>query len=913
MSETDEVTPADVEAEVAPAPAVEEETPTPAAATSPAAAVEVEMTPTVSTEEKPAAAVAAEAATEEPTAAPAATTTVAVVAAAPVDIGTLWIGMPVLVDRNGGALPEGTVRDVVIASIDDSARTVTVTASHSDAENAAPETVAFASLRHREVKDMGQMDFVKAYGVQAFLISWVKSFWDPMQYFTEVLSGLTVSFALVPEAVSFAMIAGLPATVGLFAAFWIGFIASLFGGRPGMISGATGSMAAVMPPYVKKHCANVNEVNGQCDSDDFGAQFIYLSVIFAGFFQIIAGLINIPALLRLLPHTAMLGFVNGLAIVIGYAQLEFFEVDHHWVEGEVALFMAIEVLLSIAVQVFWGPYITDKLPAPLIALALVTAFHFIPFWGNTPTVGSFSKTGGGNGISGSFPAPHLPYLCATPSVGANATYPGHCQGYDAYSWEVVGEAANLGLILAAIGLIESLMTLQLVDEITETEGSPIQECAGQGLANIMSGLFQSMGGCAMIGQTMINIHNGSKLRFSGVVAAVVLLVIVLALPPLIEVIPLGGLVGVMAMVVIHTFEWKSFSLILILPIADTCIVIVVTALAVLTNLAYAVVAGIVLQAVVFSWSNSGRVKLTDRTLSVSADGATATVTYTIEGPLFFASVAHFKKIFANLRGEPGRIVVHLENLRVYDSSGLVALNDMAARFVQLEKKAVVYMSPETRSTLDPSAEVLTDITFLSATPRALNFPYALPRGFGGGVLPQAATDRLDALGEQMEPGMRTFRQTYCNLYSQFVKWTCQILCHAPLGLRQKVCYASWRALCCVSCIWEKPCVAESAPATAIHGLWKALCWNVWIESSCGPPPPSDDNHPVLAFDADGEWIGAEIAGSDVWEKGFALRSQNAGYAYIDASDASPATVVMTATSEVAVEDAAKAGAPTSTV
>ena len=381
-----------------------------------------------------------------------------------------------------------------------------------------------------------------------------------------------------------------------------------------------------------------------------------------------------------------------------------------------------------------------------------------------------------------------------------------------------------------------------------------------------------MGGCAMIGQTMINIHNGSKLRMSGVVAAITLLIMVLYLDVVIAIIPLGGLVGIMAMVVIHTFEWKTFSLFLILPWFDSFIVIVVTALAVLTNLAYAVGAGIVLQALSFSWANSGRIKRTSRTLSVSADGEEAVVTYVVEGPLFFASVGPFKRIFSNLRGEPACVVLHLEDVRVFDSSGLVALNECAQRLRTLEKKAVIYLSPQARASIDPSAEVMTDITFVSKTARALKFPYALPEKYASTAA-----------------GLQKFRRGYCCAYSAAVKWMCTALCYFPLGIRQKCCYAAWRVLCCVPC-WEKPLPATTAhmvfqAKTTAHTVWKALCWNLWIESSCGPPAEVDDEHPVIAFDTDTGFNGAEVAGSDIWDQGFKMRRNRAGYTFINPDDA----------------------------
>lgn len=639
---------------------------------------------------------------------------------------TWWKGMNVsmLDEESGQTKIVGKVNGVqpthiLVDGIDQNKNEARVT-QHEDGDDAPPadkqqenipEPKSYARSKlvpTTLTKPMPTFAYIRAKGCKAYCQNRVE--FSPAQLGVEVLAGLTVAFALVPEAVSFALLAKLPATVGLFAAFWVGAIASIFGGRPGMISGATGAMAAVMPGYVTRYCVHPNPANGICPLEDRGVQFIFLAVMFCGVAQALCGVLHVPALLRLLPHTAMVGFVDGLAIVIGWAQFEFFMVDHKWVKGLTALYMSLEVIFSMAIIALWGPCVNDKVPGPLVALIVMTAVHWIAGF-DSPTIRSFAREGGGDGLSAEFEMPHLPYICEL-NCTSNCTIPAAvCTGFGGYDWELVGNALELGLILCAIGLIESLMTLTLVDQITGTEGSPIRECLGQGLANVMSGLFQSMGGCAMIGQTMINIGAGSKMRVSGTVAAFVLLLIVLVGEPIIELIPLGSLVGVMFMVVVHTFDWKTFEYLFVLPFGDSITIILVTALAVTTNLAFAVGLGVVCQALVFSWAARSSTKLLSKKCYVDANTKEATVCYTIVGPLFFGSAQGFLSHFEDLSLQPKNVVIRLQNVHVFDSTGYEALEHLAQTAKQLNKDARIYFSQNMKSPLHRHGEFMEHVEY----------------------------------------------------------------------------------------------------------------------------------------------------------------------------------------------------------
>ena len=385
---------------------------------------------------------------------------------------------------------------------------------------------------------------------------------DGPQVRTEVLSGITVALALVPEAVAFAFVAGVEPLVGLYAAFIVGLITSLFGGRPGMISGATGALAVVMVALVAEH----------------GVQYLFATVVLMGVIQVIFGALRWGKFIRLVPQPVMMGFVNGLAIVIFLAQLEQFQIatpdgGHTWLQGaDLALMLA---LVGLAMAIIWLlPRITRTVPAPLVAIIGVWAV--VELLGlDTRNVGDLAS------IEGGLPAFAIPMV--------------------PFNMETLGIILPYALILAGIGLIESLLTLNLIDEITETRGRNSVECVAQGAANIVTGFFGGMGGCAMIGQSMINISSGARHRLSGVVAALALLSFILFGSALIEQIPLAALTGVMFMVVIGTFAWRTFQVMRKVPLSDALLIVVVTGVTVVEDLAVAVVVGIILASLVHSW------------------------------------------------------------------------------------------------------------------------------------------------------------------------------------------------------------------------------------------------------------------------------------------------------------------------
>ena len=401
----------------------------------------------------------------------------------------------------------------------------------------------------------------------------------------DILSGLTVALALVPEAVAFAFVAGVDPLVGLYGAFMMGIVTALFGGRPGMISGATGAMAVVMVHLIQKG----NEVGLGLETpiENLGLQWLFITLLFVGGIQILAGLLKLGKFVRLIPHPVMMGFVNGLAIVIFLSQLGLFKErvgdELQYMSGATLWTMLGLVGLTMAIM-FGLPKLTKKIPAALTAIIVVAA---ITIFGklDVSTVGSFITDGGGSGLKGSLPT------FQDQIFGLFSTLDGH----------FLSVILPTAFILAAIGLIESLMTLTLVDELTETRGSGNRECVAQGGANILNGLFGGMGGCAMIGQSIINVNSGGRGRLSGTVAAIALLCFVLFGAPLIEQIPIAALVGVMFMVVIGTFAWSSFRILHKIPLADAFVLIAVSAITVWQDLAVAVIAGVIMSALVFAW------------------------------------------------------------------------------------------------------------------------------------------------------------------------------------------------------------------------------------------------------------------------------------------------------------------------
>ena len=565
----------------------------------------------------------------------------------------------------------------------------------------------------------------------------------------DVLSGFTVALALVPEAVAFAFVAGVDPLVGLYGAFMMGLITSIFGGRPGMISGATRAMAVVMVALVK-----IGE-----DAEGHGLEYLLITLLLVGIIQMSAGLLKLGKFVRLLPHSVMMGFVNGLAIVIFLSQIGMFKTtnkdvygqnkietiskdliydiddnqitDHgsghllytrvddqlvdvnsnelayniagnqvftndslvafnieqdgiysidkagiskSFLESDELLMMILFVLLTMAIM-FFLPKLTKKVPSALIAIIIVAC---ITIFGNVDisTVGSFIADGApieevSSGISGGLPTFHAETFTEIP-----------------WDFEMLKTILPFAFILAAIGLIESLMTLNLVDELTETRGNGNRECIAQGGANFVNGLFGGMGGCAMIGQSIININSGGRGRLSGIVAALTLLVFILWGAGVIERLPIAALVGVMFMVVIGTFAWSSFRIIRKIPKSDAFVLILVSGMTVAFDLAIAVICGVIVSALVFSWENAKRIRARK---SIREDG---TKVYEIWGPLFFGSVQAFNNKF-DVSTDPDKVEIDFVESKVTDHSGIEAVKNLVERFENAGKTVTLkHLSPQ---------------------------------------------------------------------------------------------------------------------------------------------------------------------------------------------------------------------------
>ncbi len=500
----------------------------------------------------------------------------------------------------------------------------------------------------------------------------------------DVLSGITVALALVPEAVAFAFVAGVDPLVGLYAAFMIGLITSIFGGRPGMISGATGALAVVMVSLVSEGNTMGNP------EENLGLYYLFLTVILMGIIQFLAGVLKLGKFVRLIPHPVMMGFVNGLAIVIFLSQLGMFKQrvngEKVWLEGNSLWYMI--ALVALTMLIMWGlPKIkaTKKLPEALIAILVVSA---IVIFSNldVATVGSFIRDGGGEGLKGGFPVPVLETFTNIP-----------------LNWETLKFIFPYALILAAIGLIESLMTLNLIDDLTETRGNSNRECMAQGGANIITGLFGGMGGCAMIGQSIINIKGGGRGRLSGITAAVFLLMFILFASSYIEQVPIAALVGVMFMVVIGTFAWSSFRVINKIPKTDVFVLILVSSLTVIFDLAIAVISGVIVSALVFAWENAKRIRARKR---YREDG---TKVYEIWGPLFFGSIAAFNDKF-DVKNDPENIEIDFVEARVSDHSAIEAIFALVEKYHAVGKKITLkHLSEDCKLLLYKSSPIFTDI------------------------------------------------------------------------------------------------------------------------------------------------------------------------------------------------------------
>tara|TARA_B100000749_G_scaffold280895_2_gene280611 strand:- start:6590 stop:8173 length:1584 start_codon:yes stop_codon:yes gene_type:complete len=467
---------------------------------------------------------------------------------------------------------------------------------------------------------------------------------------SDIFSGITVALALVPEAVAFAFVAGVPPAVGLYGAFFMCLLTAVFGGRPGMISGATGAMAVVMVNLV-------SEGNALGAPGEFlGLQYLFITLLLVGILQGLAGYFKLGKFIRLVPSSVMMGFVNGLAIVIFLSQLNMFKMGGDWISGEPLYTMGILVAITM-VLLFTIPLIHKKAPGALIAIVLVT-IGITLFNIETSTVLSFIQTNGGTGIKAGLPQFSWPQVPMT--------------------YETLAFIFPYAVILAAIGLIESLMTLNLIDEITKTRGHGNRECIAQGFANFVNGLFGGMGGCAMIGQSIINITSGGRGRLSGITASSALLLFILFASEYIEQVPIAALVGVMFFVVIKTFAWNTFKILNKSPRWDLVIILLVTVLTVIFDLAIAVVSGVILSALLFSWENAKRIrarKFTDER---------GIKHYEIFGPLFFGSTTLFLTKF-DAENDPDEVIIDFKESRIMDLSAIEAINKVAGEYGKLNK------------------------------------------------------------------------------------------------------------------------------------------------------------------------------------------------------------------------------------
>ncbi len=473
---------------------------------------------------------------------------------------------------------------------------------------------------------------------------------------TNLLSGLTVALALVPEAIAFALVAHVSPLTGLYAAVLVSFITSAFGGRPGMISGAAGALAVVMVALVVEH----------------GVQYLFAAIVLMGILQMLFAAARLGKFIRMVPYPVMLGFVNGLALVIFIAQFGHFKVGGAWMQGA-QLFTMLGLVAATMAVIYVTPRITKAVPATLVGILVVTL--------GAALLGIESKTVGDLGaIGGGLPA------FAIPDVPFNL--------------ETFRIVFPYSLVLAGVGLIESLLTLTLVDEITETRGQPNRECMAQGAANVVTAFFGGMGGCAMIGQSMINVNNGAYGRLSGIAASLFLLSFILFGSTWIEQIPLAALIGVMFVVCEKTFEWASFRMIGKVPRADTIVVVLVAAITLIFDLAVAVLVGVIVSALVFAWQHAKQVAVK------TSQDAQGWKVYELQGTLFFASIANFNELFAP-KDDPQDVVVEFRNARLVDHSAIQAIDALAEKYRALGKRLHLrHLSPDCRELLDNAKDMI---------------------------------------------------------------------------------------------------------------------------------------------------------------------------------------------------------------
>ncbi len=511
----------------------------------------------------------------------------------------------------------------------------------------------------------------------------------------DVLAGITVSLAMIPEVVAFAFVAQIDPLVALSGAFIIGLITAIFGGRPGLISGAAGAVAVIFVSMIAE--GHTKGMLFDTPVDNMGYFYLLACVILMGVIQILAGVFKIGKFVRLIPHSVMMGFVNGLAIVIFWAQVKMFshktlQISDEGVKQYVSSFMQgtelyiMIALVALTMAIIWGlPKITKKLPASLTAILVTTLI--VVFSGlEVSTVGSYIIEGGGTGLKGEFPTPNLELWQHLP-----------------FNMDTLMFILPFAFLAASVGLIESLMTMNLVDELTESRGNGNKECIAQGAGNILSGLFGGTGGCGMIGQTVININAGGRGRLSGIMMAVTLLTFILFTDKLIEQVPIAALVGVMFMMVIETFAWSSFRILKKIPKSDAFVLIVVSTVTVIFDLAIAVFVGVIISALAFAWENAKKIRARKR---YRADG---TKVYEIWGPLFFGSISDFNEKF-DIKNDPDNVEIDFVESRVSDHSAIEAINGLAEKYRAANKKLTLkHLNEDSKILLYKASPIFKDI------------------------------------------------------------------------------------------------------------------------------------------------------------------------------------------------------------
>ncbi len=511
----------------------------------------------------------------------------------------------------------------------------------------------------------------------------------------DVLAGITVSLAMIPEVVAFAFVAQIDPLVALSGAFIIGLITAIFGGRPGLISGAAGAVAVIFVHMISE--GHARGMGFEVPVENMGYYYLLATVVLMGLIQVIAGVFKLGRFVRLIPHPVMMGFVNGLAIVIFIAQVKMFthkqlEVTADGLKRYISIPMeGVELystigLVLLTMGIVWAlPKLTTKIPAALTAILVTTAVVVIGKL-NVSTVGSYIREGGGDGLSGEFPTPNL-----------------ELWEYLPFTVDTLSFILPYAFLAASVGLIETLMTMNLVDELTETRGNGNRECVAQGFGNIISGLFGGTGGCGMIGQTVININAGGRGRLSGIMMATTLLVFLLFADSYIEQVPIAALVGVMFMMVIETFAWSSFRILRKIPKADAFVLIIVSAVTVIYDLAIAVFVGVIISALVFAWENAKRIRARKH---VKEDG---TKVYEIWGPLFFGSIQAFNSKF-DIANDPDHIEIDFIESRVSDHSALEAIFNLVGKYEAVGKTVKIkHLSEECRALMIKASPKLANV------------------------------------------------------------------------------------------------------------------------------------------------------------------------------------------------------------